>query len=122
MSSDNGLWLMFFEGKYHVWYSNCPEIVPERPNYAIQWYKRFDKKENAIKYAQDLIRRCDEMDLLLEYGIMEVGVFQKPKLWDSLESFRKEAQKFSDWVRKNKIDITKRFEVSENLFYASSPT
>ena len=53
---------------------------------------------------------------------MEVGVFQKPKLWDSLESFRKDAQKFSDWVRKNKIDIKKRFEVDENLFYTSYST
>lgn len=55
------------------------------------------------------------MDILLEYGIMEVGVFQKPMLWDSLESFRKDAQIFSDWVRKNNIDITKRIEVDEKI-------
>ncbi|MCP6719478.1 MAG: hypothetical protein KJI71_04620 [Patescibacteria group bacterium] len=116
MSSDNGIWLMFFEGKYHVWYSSCPDNDPERPNYAEEWYRRFDKKDDAIKYANDLIKKCEELDLLLEYGIMEVGVFQKPKQWDSLESFRKDAQKFSDWVRKNKIDVTKSFEMPENLF------
>lgn len=49
MSSDNGIWLMFFEEKYHVWYSSCPDNDPERPDETGKWYKGFDKKDDAIK-------------------------------------------------------------------------
>jgi len=52
----------------------------------------------AIKYANDLIRKCEEKDMLIEYGIMEVGVFEHPKLWDSYQSFRLDCHKLTSYL------------------------
>lgn len=72
MSSNDGIWLMLYKGLYHVWYCFCVDNEPERPDEAGEEYRRFRKKENAINYAQDLIRKFTELGVLIEYGIMEV--------------------------------------------------
>ncbi|KKM71598.1 hypothetical protein LCGC14_1429040 [marine sediment metagenome] len=80
MSSNNGMWLMFFEGKYHVWYCQCADNEPKRPDVLNNWYAKFDNKLNAESYAHDLIKEFSESGVMIEYGIMEVGSFRKVEI------------------------------------------
>ena len=79
---------MFFEGLYHVWYCSCADNEPERPDVTEEWYKRFNKKLNAISYAHDIIKELSERGAMIEYGIMEVGEFQKESLVSYMEKKR----------------------------------
>lgn len=74
MSSDNGIWLMFYEGFYHVWYCSYIKRIPTRPGETNKWYKKFSDKREAMKYGYSLIEQIStELDAIIEYGIMEVN-------------------------------------------------
>lgn len=74
MSSNDGVWLMFFEGMWHVWNCSCATNEPERPNKTDEWYKVFHNRGIAVNYAHELIKKWAEKDIITEYGIIEVGM------------------------------------------------
>lgn len=99
LSSDNGIWLMFFEGLYHVWYCSCADNEPERPDVTEELYKRFNKKLNAISYAHDIIKELSERGVMIEYGIMEVGKFHKEMLKPYTEKQKKKLVRYFQKIR-----------------------
>lgn len=74
MEYGNGIWLIFYEGFYHVWYCSYVKKIPTRPEETNKWYKKFSDKREAMKYGYGLIEKISmEFNVIIEYGIMEVN-------------------------------------------------
>ena len=59
MSANNVIWVLYFKGYYHVWYSGCYDNVPRSPDQNGTFWKYFKTREEALVYGHDLVKRIE---------------------------------------------------------------
>jgi len=74
MSSNNVVWVMNYEGLWHVFYSTCFDNVPEKPDYNGKHYQSFMSKGVASVYANAVVMKIDKECSELGYDGVEYGV------------------------------------------------
>ena len=77
MSSNDIIWMMFYEQSYHVFYSGCADNKPEKPDLTNRYYKNFNDKSKAFRYAHDIERKINDECFEdgfpgVEYGVCKV--------------------------------------------------
>ena len=78
ISSNNVVWVLFYKGYYHVWYSGCYDNVPKRPDQNGLNYQWFDSRKDALVYGHDVVKgiesieRPDGLPYIIEYGVVEL--------------------------------------------------
>lgn len=115
MSSNNIVWCMSYQGKWHVFYSGCADNTPTEPDYKDKHYKKFKYRSNALLSAHDVVNKIEReaeqgWGLGVEYGVCEITIENKLVF----------SQEQTDWIEKmiNRVEselITKENRIKERL-------
>lgn len=80
MSANNVVWVMFYEGHHHVFYSGCVDNTPIVPDYKDKYYKVFEVRPDALTYAHDVVNEIDAEYWQEGYVGVEYGVCELPRI------------------------------------------
>jgi len=72
---------MYYEKKYHVWYSSCIDCALKKPDRGNKYYKKFDQRADALLYAHDIDKEITRIfGFGTEYGVMELNPLKSDRV------------------------------------------